>query len=770
MDLLVAQLLNGLVYGVLLFLMAAGLSLIFGLMNVVSLAHGSFFMLGAYLGLSIFRATGSFWLALVLAPIPVIVIGVAIERLFLRPLYRRGHMDQVLLTFGFTFVFLDLVQTVWGRSVQRLPVPEILQGTMHIGAGVFSAYRLFLIGFGFAIALLLWLFLERSRIGAMVRAGVDDAQMAAGLGGNIPALFSGMFGFGVALAALGGVAAGPILSLYPGMDAEILIPAFIVIVIGGLGSLRGAFVGSLLIGIADTFGKAYLPSLALFLIYLAMILVLLVRPQGLFGIKYSDVSDSVGRHHHGRADHEPDAHRRAGGAAWRCSPCRSRSRTIRETLVAEIFIFAIFAMSLDLLLGFTGLMSLGHAAFFGLGAYAVAVLGTMFGINAWIGVVRWHRAGRPRRRPDRLVLRADRRRDLPDADARVLAARLHGGVEMARRHRRLRRIGDRRRSRASSASISPTRSSCIYMALIFFVLVFAGLRRLINAPLGRVFVGIRENEQRMMAVGYPTKTYKLLSFTISAAIAGLCRRPLRHLQRLHLGGRALLDRIRRRPDHDHARRRRHLDRPGDRRRRVPADEERGELVQRALARHHRHHLYLLRHVLPGRHLGRDAGHPDEEGPAMTALRIDHLNRSFGSLVVTDDVSLDIAAGERHVIIGPNGAGKTSLVNQIGGQLAPSSGHILVDGQDITGRSPDRISRMGVARTFQRNNLFQNLSVIENLRLALEVRFGKPLDFFRPADRNQSLDGAGAGFDGAGASRHRRHAAGPQSFLRRAAPA
>src|SRR6478735_3857347 len=293
MELFVAQLLNGLVYGVLLFLMAAGLSLIFGLMNVVSLAHGSFFMLGAYLGLSIFRSTGSFWLALLLAPIPVVAAGVAIERLFMRPLYRRGHMDQVLLTFGFTFVFLDLVQTVWGRSVQRLPVPKVLQGTMQIGAGVFSAYRLFLIGFGFAIALLLWLFLERSRIGAMVRAGVDDAQMASGLGGNIPALFSGMFGFGVALAALGGVAAGPILSLYPGMDAEILIPAFIVIVIGGLGSLRGAFAGSLLIGIADIFGKAYLPSLALFLIYLAMILVLLVRPQGLFGIKYIDAAPAA---------------------------------------------------------------------------------------------------------------------------------------------------------------------------------------------------------------------------------------------------------------------------------------------------------------------------------------------------------------------------------------------------------------------------------------------------------------------------------------------
>ncbi len=290
MELLVAQLLNGLVYGTLLFLMAAGLSLIFGLMNVVSLAHGSFFMLGAFFGLAVFQFTGSFWLALILAPIPVVILGVLMELVFLRPLYRRGHMDQVLLTFGFTFVAFDLVQTLWGRVVLRLPAPEALQGSVQIGLGVFSTYRLFLIGFGFAVALLLWLFLDRSRLGAMVRAGVDNAGMAAGLGGNIPALFTGIFGLGVALAAIGGIVAGPILGLYPGMDTEILIPAFIVIVIGGMGSLRGAFVGSLLIGIADTFGKAYFQSIALFLIYLAMIAVLLIRPQGLFGIKYSDVS------------------------------------------------------------------------------------------------------------------------------------------------------------------------------------------------------------------------------------------------------------------------------------------------------------------------------------------------------------------------------------------------------------------------------------------------------------------------------------------------
>src|ERR1700734_3131750 len=385
MEVFVAQLLNGLVYGVLLFLIAAGLSLIFGLMNVVSLAHGSFFMLGAYFGLSIFKITGSFWLAFILAPIPVIALGVLMELLFLRPLYRRGHLDQVLLTFGFTFVFLDLVQTLWGRTVLRLPAPPVLQGTVQIGLGVFSVYRLCLIGFGFAIALLLWLFLERSRIGAMVRAGVDNAVMAAGLGANIPALFTGSFGFGEEWRAPVGISAAPVLGLYPGMDSEILIPAFIVIVIGGMGSLRGAFVGSLLIGVADTFGKAYFQSSALFLIYLAMTGVLLIRPQGLFGIKYSDVSIAPAV----ATTSEPATMRtRAAGAVTLLAlvVLPFFLTDYPRALVSEIFIFAIFAMSLDLLVGFTGLLSLGHAAFFGLGAYAVAVLGAQFGVNAWFGV------------------------------------------------------------------------------------------------------------------------------------------------------------------------------------------------------------------------------------------------------------------------------------------------------------------------------------------------------------------------------------------------
>ena len=284
MEFIATQLVNGLAYGVLLFLMSAGLSLIFGLMNVVNIAHGSFFMIGAFSALVVMRWTGSFWLALALSWIPAVAIGILMERVFMRRLYARGHLDQVLLTFGFTFVFVDLVRWMFGADIRELAVPDVLSGALDLGGVIVPRYRVFLIAFGGIVALLLWLFLERSRVGAMVRAGVDDAFTATGIGINVPLLFAAVFALGVGLAAIGGAAAGPILGLYPGMDIEILIPAFIVVVIGGMGSLRGAFVASLFVGLVDTFGKAYFPDLALFLIYLLMVVVLLTRPNGLFGV------------------------------------------------------------------------------------------------------------------------------------------------------------------------------------------------------------------------------------------------------------------------------------------------------------------------------------------------------------------------------------------------------------------------------------------------------------------------------------------------------
>jgi branched-subunit amino acid ABC-type transport system permease component len=277
------QALNGLAYGVLLFLLSVGLTLIFGMLDVVNLAHGSFYMLGAYAGLALIAATGNFWLALLAAPVALAVIGVLMERSCLRPLYRRPPLDQVLLTFGFIYLFEDLVKWIWGGRIRSIPAPDLFSGSVTIFSATVPSYRLFVIGFGLAMAVALWLLIERTRLGAVIRAGVFDAEMTAGLGINIDRAFTGVFAFGAALAGLSGVIAGPIQSAYPAMGASILIPALIVVVVGGLGSLKGSLVGSLIIGQAETFGKAWFPEGAMLTIYVVTAVIVLLRPEGLFG-------------------------------------------------------------------------------------------------------------------------------------------------------------------------------------------------------------------------------------------------------------------------------------------------------------------------------------------------------------------------------------------------------------------------------------------------------------------------------------------------------
>jgi branched-subunit amino acid ABC-type transport system permease component len=288
MQLAAFQILNGLVYGMLLFLLSAGLSLIFGLMRVLNLAHGSFYMLGAFIGLALVSWTGNFWLALLLAPLLVALLGALIEMAFLRPLYRRehgGHLDQMLLTVGFIFVFADVVRSIWGGEVLGLAAPEALGGAVSMLGILLPKYRLFIIVLGMAIGMALWLVIEHSGIGAKLRAGVDDADMAAGLGINVTRMFTWTFALGCGLAAVAGVAAGPMLGVHATMDMEILIVTLLVVVIGGMGSLKGALVASVLIGEADTFGKAYFPEGTMFIIYLVMLGVLLFRPTGLFGLR-----------------------------------------------------------------------------------------------------------------------------------------------------------------------------------------------------------------------------------------------------------------------------------------------------------------------------------------------------------------------------------------------------------------------------------------------------------------------------------------------------
>jgi branched-subunit amino acid ABC-type transport system permease component len=280
---LLGQALNGLAYGALLFLLSVGLTMIFGMLDIVNLAHGSFYMLGAYAGLATLAVTGNFWLAALAAPLVVGLVGALVERGLLRPLYRRSPLDQVLLTFGLIYVFEDLAKWGWGGRIRSIPPPEVFAGRVQLGGLTFPTYRLFVIFFGLLVALGLWLLIERTRLGAIIRAGVYDAEMTGGLGIDIGRVFTLIFAFGAALGGLSGVIAGPIQSAYPSMGVSILIPALIVVVIGGLGSLKGSLIGSLIIGQAETFGKAWLPGVSMLMIYVVMALIVLLRPQGLFG-------------------------------------------------------------------------------------------------------------------------------------------------------------------------------------------------------------------------------------------------------------------------------------------------------------------------------------------------------------------------------------------------------------------------------------------------------------------------------------------------------
>ncbi len=278
----VIHVLNGVAIGMLLFLLAAGLSLIYGLMKILNLTHGSFYLVGGYIGLTVMQRTGSFVLALIAAAAAVALIGMVIERYFLR----RFHLDelpQTLVTFGFLFIFADLSLWIWGGDPVMLRQPRIFAGSLPMGDYNYPFYRLFLIAVGLVIAGGLWWFQDHTRLGTMLRAGVDDAEIARALGINVSLLFTLVFAAGAALAALGGVLAAPVLSLYPGADFDALILAFVVVVVGGLGSLKGALVGALLVGLLDDFGKAFFPQFALFTVFVPMAFILVVRPTGLFG-------------------------------------------------------------------------------------------------------------------------------------------------------------------------------------------------------------------------------------------------------------------------------------------------------------------------------------------------------------------------------------------------------------------------------------------------------------------------------------------------------
>jgi branched-chain amino acid transport system permease protein len=298
--LVLEQTLNGLQFGVMLFLMAAGLTLVFGIMNLVNLAHGSLYMVGAYLAAAFAHWSGSFVLGVALALPATLLVGIAVEVIALRTLYERDHLDQVLATFGLILFFNELISIIWGRAAIYTSVPTILGGHFRILPGVpYPTYRAGIIVVGILVSVLLWGLVTRTRLGMRIRAGASNRTMVSALGVNVRLLYTLVFGLGAALAGLAGAMAGPIYAVQPGMGEAILIQVFVVIVIGGIGSIRGAMVGAIVVGMADTLGRAFLkpmlatvisppaadkagPALASMLIYLLMAAVLFFRPEGLF--------------------------------------------------------------------------------------------------------------------------------------------------------------------------------------------------------------------------------------------------------------------------------------------------------------------------------------------------------------------------------------------------------------------------------------------------------------------------------------------------------
>ncbi len=284
LNLIGIQLLNGLLLSILLFMLAVGLSVVFGLLDILNLAHCTLYMFGAYIGLTLSNTLGSFWLALLFTPLLVVLIGAGLYSGLLQRL-KADHLLQALVTFALIFIGYDVARMIWGVEIHRIVEPAVLSGGIPLFGLTYPVYRLFLIAVGVAIVIGLYLGLERTRLGAIVRAGVDDRETTALLGINIDRAFFVVFCLGAALAGLAGVIVGPVLPIEPGMDVGILIQALVVVVIGGPGSLKGTVLGALLIGLAETFGQILVPEFSSFIMFFIMAVVLLWKPQGLLPVK-----------------------------------------------------------------------------------------------------------------------------------------------------------------------------------------------------------------------------------------------------------------------------------------------------------------------------------------------------------------------------------------------------------------------------------------------------------------------------------------------------
>ncbi len=570
----IEQCLNGIQLGMLLFLLAAGLTLIFGIMDLVNLAHGSLYMIGAYFAATFAALTGSFVAGAALALVASLVFGMLVEIIAIRPLYGRDHLDHVLGTFGLLLFFNELVRLIWGPAGMTLPLPSEMLTAVQVLPGVYyPLYRLVIIGATLVVALLLYILVMRTRIGMLIRAGASNREMVGALGVNIKLLYTLIFGLGAALAGFAGLMRAPISFVQIGMGEDILILAFVVIIIGGIGSIRGALVASIIVGLIDTIGRAFLPDLVRhFVSYSAGV----ERRSG--AVVDADLHlDGVGA--------GVPAGRSVSGVQQMTAFVTPRSVFVTALLVflalvpvycaytgnyflmslfTRIVILAMASVSLNLIMGYGGMVSFGHAAYLGIGGYAVGILAKE-GITS--GFVQWPVAllvsGLFALGVGALSLRT---RGVYFIMITLAFAQMVYYVAIG-----LDRYGGddgltiRTRSQFDGLINLDNRTVFYYFCFAVLLAITYATWRLVNSRFGMVIQGARSNDRRMRAIGFPTYRYRLVCFVIAGTDLRAGGRAARQPHRIHQPRDHALDPLRR-PDRHGGAGRHGVDlRPADRR-------------------------------------------------------------------------------------------------------------------------------------------------------------------------------------------------------------
>ena len=526
----------GISFGLILFLLAAGLSLTMGLMRILNLAHGALYMFGGFVGLAVAQFAHSYWAGLVAGAVCTGVMGLLLEMGFLRRLYKQ-EASQVLLTIGFIYILINVAQWIWGTFPLSGIVPEIFSGSVPIGNVTIPVFRFFIIGVGLLMAAALWLFQARTKMGAIVRAGMDNREVVGTLGINLKVVFSGIFALGSVVAGLCGLLGAPITGINLGVAWDALLLALIVVVIGGTGSIQGALLGGVVIGLLDAFGKAYFPSFAYFIVYVALILILLVRPSGLLGRKMpAGGADTLERLPVRAVGLETAEAGSAQVPRWRVSLHRYLPYALAvlvlalvppfggayfQTMLTKVLILAMFAMSLDLTMGYAGLISFGHAAFLGFAGYVMAILLQRTSISSFwllalialgmtmvlalvIGYISLRVSG-----IYFLLVTMALGQLLTTVAIKwySLTGGTNGLVVMSRPQ-----LG---------WAVQWDNLKYYYLVFAFFVVCFIVLKLIVRSPFGSTLVGIRENEARMRSLGFNTWAVKYVAVVVGAFFAGV---------------------------------------------------------------------------------------------------------------------------------------------------------------------------------------------------------------------------------------------------------